>query len=67
MTENGDVRKRPLKFELMLWALYLFCKVLSSTWRVRIVGMDRRRRAVASGKTGAFSSPAFMRTLPAGC
>ena len=57
---------RPLKFELLLWCLYIFCKVLSATWRIRISGMDRRRRAVESGRTKGILIASFHENAAAG-
>ncbi|MCX7124133.1 MAG: lysophospholipid acyltransferase family protein [Gammaproteobacteria bacterium] len=55
-TEQKDF---PLKFKLILWALYIFCWLLSKSWRVRIVGMDRRRRAMAMSPSGACLIASF--------
>lgn len=60
MTEQAEagLKKHPFTFLVLLWAVYICCKVLSSTWRVRVIGMDRRRRAVAAspGKTFLIAS-----------
>jgi lysophospholipid acyltransferase (LPLAT)-like uncharacterized protein len=50
----------------MLWVLYLFCFLLSLTWRVRIVGMDRRRRAVQTSRTRSFLLASFHEHAAAG-
>lgn len=63
---EGTPQPRPLKFELMLWCIYIFCKVLSATWRVRVSGMDRRRRAVESGRTKGILIASFHENAAAG-
>ncbi len=59
-------KKRPLMFELTLWLLYIICFILKATWRVRIVGMDRRRMAVSSSPTGSFLIASYHENAIAG-
>lgn len=42
------------KFRLTLWLLFIVCRLLMMTWRVRVVGMEKRRRAVAENPRGSF-------------
>ena len=48
-----------LKFRVTLWVLFVFCRLLMMTWRVRVVGMDRRRKAVAENPRGSFILATF--------
>jgi lysophospholipid acyltransferase (LPLAT)-like uncharacterized protein len=64
--EPQPVQGHPLKFKVMLWCLYIFCRVLSATWRIRISGMDRRRRAVESGRTNGILIASFHENAAAG-
>ena len=66
MEEQAQRPARPLKFEITLWILYIVCRVLSATWRVRVVGMDRRRRAVAMSRTGGVLIASFHENAAAG-
>ena len=64
--EPEPLQIHSLKFQLMLWCLYVFCRVLSATWRIRVSGMDRRRRAVASGRTNGILIASFHENAAAG-
>jgi len=46
--------QRPLSLKILMWVLYIVCRLLSSTWRIRFVGMDRRRMTVGASPTGSF-------------
>ena len=46
--------QRPLSLKILMWVLYVVCRLLSSTWRIRFVGMDRRRMTVGASPTGSF-------------
>ena len=61
MTEQAElgIKKQPITFLIKLWAVYILCKVLSSTWRIRVIGMDRRRRAVAMCPSKTFLIACF--------
>jgi lysophospholipid acyltransferase (LPLAT)-like uncharacterized protein len=58
--------QRSLKFELTMWALYIFCRLLSATWRIRVVGMDQRRRALAASRTKGLLIASFHENAAAG-
>ena len=64
--EPEPLQIHSLKFQLLLWGLYVFCRVLSATWRIRVSGMDRRRRAVASGRTNGILIASFHENAAAG-
>lgn len=67
MVKTSDrVAKRPLMFELTLWLIYIVCFILKSTWRVRFVGMDRRRMAVSASPTGSFLIASYHENAVAG-
>ena len=63
---ESQPKKRPLSFELTLWALYIFCFILKSTWRIRVVGMDRRRMAIQGSPTKSFLISSFHENAAAG-
>lgn len=56
----------PWQFQLMLWIAFVVCRLLMMTWRVRVVGMDRRRRAVAENPRGSFVIATFHENAIAG-
>ena len=67
MIKTSDtVAKRPLSFELTLWLIYIVCFILKSTWRVRVVGMDRRRMATNASPTKSFLIASFHENAVAG-
>lgn len=45
----GAAMRQKAGFVALLWLLFVFCRILSWTWRIRVVGMDRRRRGAALG------------------
>ena len=63
---SDTAAKRPLSFELTLWLIYIFCFILKSTWRVRVMGMDRRRMATNSSPTKSFLIASFHENAIAG-
>ena len=42
------------KFRITLWLLFVVCRLLMMTWRIRVVGMDKRRKAIAENPRGSF-------------
>jgi len=58
--------QRPLSLKIFMWVLYIFCRLLSSTWRIRFVGMDRRRMTVGTSPTGSFLIGIFHENVIAG-
>lgn len=42
------------KFRVTLWMLFIVCRLLMMTWRVRVVGFDKRRKAIAENARGSF-------------
>lgn len=64
MTETR--KEYPLTFRLMLWAIYILLFILKSTWRVRIIGMDRRRMATDSSPTKSFLLATWHENASAG-
>ena len=59
-------KRESLQFRLMLWCIYIIVRLISSTWRVRIVGMDRRIAGVARHPKGAFMIASFHEWAMAG-
>lgn len=51
---------------LILWIIFIVCRLISLTWRVRYLGMDRRRMAVSSSPTGSFLLGSFHENTFAG-
>ncbi len=66
MQQSAPSPSRPLKFTLTLWILYIFCRLLSATWRVRVVGMDRRRRGMGMSRSGSVLIASFHENAAAG-
>ena len=58
--------QRPLSLKIVMWVLYIVCRLLSSTWRIRFVGMDRRRMTVGASPTGSFLIGIFHENSIAG-
>lgn len=54
------------KFRLSLWVLFIICRLLMMTWRVRFVGLDRRRKAIAQNPRGSFALATFHENAAAG-
>jgi lysophospholipid acyltransferase (LPLAT)-like uncharacterized protein len=50
----------------MVWMLYIVCLVLKFTWRVRVVGLDRRRMAVSESPSKSFLLATFHENAVAG-
>lgn len=59
LKKESTPRDHPPGFKLMLWAVYILVRLLSLTWRIRFVGMDRRRMAVGASPTGTFVIGSF--------
>ena len=58
--------QRPLSLKILMWVLYIVCRLLSSTWRIRFVGMDRRRMTVGASPTGSFLIGIFHENVVTG-
>jgi lysophospholipid acyltransferase (LPLAT)-like uncharacterized protein len=54
------------QFKMTLWILYVFCRVLAATWRVRVVGMDRRRRGMGMSRSSSVLIASFHENSAAG-
>jgi len=54
-----QVSEQSIAFKMMLWTLYIMCRLLSLTWRIRFVGMDRRRMATGTSPTNSFLLASF--------
>ena len=46
--------------------MFIVCRLLMMTWRVRVFGMDRRKRAVAENPRGSFVLATFHENAIAG-
>jgi lysophospholipid acyltransferase (LPLAT)-like uncharacterized protein len=44
---------------MKLYVFYFLCRLLMMTWRVRVIGFDRRRRAAACHPRGSFIFACF--------
>ena len=42
------------KFRITLWLLFIACRLLMMTWRIRVLEMDKRRKAVAQNPRCSF-------------
>ncbi|MCX6119151.1 MAG: lysophospholipid acyltransferase family protein [Proteobacteria bacterium] len=51
--------KNSFLWDLQLWLIFILCRLLMLTWRVRVIGMDQRRRAVAENPNGSFLIATF--------
>ena len=65
-TRSSDFATISFGARLILWIIFLVCRLLSLTWRVRYLGMDRRRMAVSSSPTGSFLLGSFHENTFAG-
>lgn len=59
-------RKDSVAFQWMLYLVYFVCRLLMLTWRVRVVGMDLRRRSVGMSPVRSFVLATFHENAIAG-
>jgi len=68
-SDNSQLHEpQTLSFGLhvVLGLLYVICRLLSLTWRIRFYGMDRRRMAVSTSSTSSFLLGSFHENAFAG-
>ena len=61
-----EVQSLSIGSRILFGIVYVICRLLSLTWRVRYYGMDRRRMAVSTSPTASFLLGSFHENAFAG-